>query len=136
MSRTGAALVVGLLAAALAEFLAVAVGGAGHGWVEPATISVVLFFVYPLVLVRLVSRSGKSILGDLGLVAFALVADVLLLGGALGGERDYFLRALDFGTSYGWIAMWLSWQALLCATIIIRLRRRSTLDYSDPARQA
>lgn len=136
MIRAAAALVVGLLMAALAEFLALGVGGAGHGWIAPSAMSIVLFIVYPLVLVRLSSRSGKSIRGDLALGVFALAADVFFLVDILRWETDYVLRVLGSGGSSTWIALWLLWQALVGVTIAIRLRRRGALDRSDPLCQA
>ena len=132
-ARAAAAALPGLLAAAFTLFLASSMAAGGHGWIGPLPISLPLLLVYPLVLMRFVGRSGRSIWVDLALGALALAANAYLLNDTLGSEYEYFRRVLDTGTPYIWVAMWLLWQVLVGVTIAVRLKRRSAPGPFDKA---
>ena len=72
-------IVVGLTLAAITQFIALLLTGAGHGWTAPLRYSLILFLAYPFALVRRADRIGTSILPDVVALGFGIGASLLLI---------------------------------------------------------
>jgi len=78
MSSALKAGLAGVAAAAVAQFVALLLTGAGHGWIRPFWFSLWLWPLLPLTLVRLGQRRRQLAL-DAGLLLLAVVLDVALV---------------------------------------------------------
>ena len=104
----------GILVAALAQFIALLLAGAGHGWNQPFWFSAALWPLLPLVLIR-VKRDAASVdrfTLNLGLLALALVLDVALIIRTVEEGTEYFMGMVATGPLLValWLLLWLSWQ--------------------------
>jgi hypothetical protein len=122
----GAAIFVGLLLAAFTQLIAFILGWGGEGWNAPFFCSPLLFFVYPIVFVRMADRQGTSIGVEAALLAVAALADVFLVAESWLNEYRYFSRVMEVGAPFThvWIALWALWQVLAAVTIGTRIGRR------------
>ena len=118
-----AAVVLGLFAASAAQFLALMLSGAGPGWVTPFFFSLFLWFALPWTAARFrLRRTGRpyGIAADAKLLAAGILLDALLVYSSLAEGLEYYRKAADFAPqlTYGWIALWLSWQVVLTTWLI------------------
>lgn len=111
-------IIAGLVLALVAHFLAVAMAGAGHGWITPFWASFILWIVLPLTFANETPfgryrKSTKRYL--LGLVAAGVAADAALLWATIDEGTQYFWTAIDMATSFSvlWLSIWASWQLLV-----------------------
>jgi len=125
----GLAIVAGLLCAALAQWLAFLMAGAGHGWVAPFFFSHFLFLLYPLAFLRRVTNSG-SLGVDATLVSFGVILDIVLLFMTVSGEAQYFMRVVSLSIApMIWILLWGLWQVVAVSSLLARKRRRDAELY-------
>jgi hypothetical protein len=122
--RTFVAVAIGLALAALAQFVALLMAGAGHGWVTPFWFSPALFVLAPIAFVRVGGR-GKAAPGiEIVLVMVGLALDVALYSAAVAEGVDYFWRVTPF--NWVWLALWSGWQVALAgkvASVLMSARR-------------
>jgi len=106
----------GFLAWLAAQFLALLMTGAGHGWGTPFLVSLPLSVLYPLLVLR-ASRAppGGGIRLELGVAAVALFLDYILWTSILDDEAVFFSRMwkIDSGLVAAWLILWAGWHALL-----------------------
>ena len=98
MSREVVAGVAGVITAAVAQFLAAMISGAGHAWVEPFFFSPAMWVMFPLMFIRVQQhRAGSHGLPALDwlVLLLAIVLDVLLVMTTI--EREEPLLPM-FGT--------------------------------------
>ena len=117
---------IGLVMAILGWIVAMAQAGAGHGWISPIYVSLAMFPLWPLVLVR-IATNGTGIAIDRAILIIALVLDLLLILMTLSEGTHYFLRALGDGVVYIWLVFWLGWQFLAVAALTRRMNIRAGL---------
>lgn len=116
----------GLAIAAIAEFIALLLTGAGHGWLAPLRYSLILFLAYPLALIRRADRTGTSILPDVVALGLGICASLLLIVETRTNEAGIigqFIRVNGVSVIIVWVLLWLGWQALTVHTILRRIRR-------------
>ena len=122
VTKTGA-IVIGLAIAALAQFVAMMLGGAGHGWTMPFLFSVFLFAAWPVTLVRMKPAPGRSFVADVALLLLGVIASLLLLVATMD-EAEYFWRVVELDGGLPlvilWLALWFGWQLLTLANIGLR----------------
>lgn len=123
---------LGLAVAGAAQLLAFALVGAGHGWVSPFFASLILFMTLPFALIRLADRVSLSPIPEAILLGIALIADIWLIAATIGEARN-FQHMLETYPAFvlGWIAIWLSWQALASAALLSRLALRRRVTFLD-----
>jgi hypothetical protein len=112
----------GIAIAAVAQFIAFMLTGAGHGWITPFWFSLSLWLLLPLVLVRLRGRAisgAGSLLRNASLLPLALALDLALIVATFVEGSDqiisgphYFMKVTAAGPMLvvTWIMLWLSWQ--------------------------
>ena len=124
-------LLIGFLCAAAAEFLALFLAGAGHGWVAPLFYSLFLFVPYPYVFLRTVGEIRHWVAADVLLLAAGIVADISLARDTYLHEAIYFVRAMEMPPlAIIWMAIWAAWQ-LVTAYRIYRAFARRGADTAD-----
>ena len=117
----------GLAIAAIAEFLALMLTGAGHGWVAPLRYSLILFLAYPFALVRRADATGTSILPEVVALGLGVCASLLLIVETRTNEAGIigqFIRVNGVSVIIVWVLLWLGWQALTVHTFLRRIGRR------------
>lgn len=123
----------GLCCAVVAQFLAFVFTGAGHGWVTPFFLSGLLWFAYPLVIVRAGlgrSRSRTGCAADWITLIGAVLSNVFLILQTLTEGEHYFWTAIDgLGLPFFimWLATWLGWQVIAATRVWLG---RPSLAYS------
>ena len=133
MSRPIAAAVTGIMFAAIAQFLSILLGGAGHGWVEPFFFSAAMWITLPLMAIRLSRRAAGSdspvewlvLLSGLLLDMLLVISTVFVTG------TEYLLKVMAMGglpLVALWVALWLSWQIAALFLLFCRARRESTTE--------
>lgn len=117
-------ILTGLGCAVVAQFLALGLTGAGHGWVAPFFYSPLLFVAYPIVLARLIQPSRRMIWIEIMLLAAAVAADTYLAANALGSEASYVNRVMAAAPAFLvlWLCLWSAWQPLLIWLLLRGLR--------------
>ena len=124
--REAVAIVAGLAIAAVAEFIALMLAGAGHGWVAAWPFSLILFAAYPAALFRMPIAVGKSAMLDIAMLVVGVVASLLLLA-ATNAEAEYFWKVVHFEDGLQfiivWLLLWFGWQALTLANVVRKRRR-------------
>jgi hypothetical protein len=118
----------GLAIAAIAQFIAIMLTGAGHGWTAPLRYSLILFLAYPFALVRRADRAGTSILPDVVALGLGIGATLLLIVETRTNEAGIigqFIRINGVFVIIVWVLLWLGWQALTVHTILRRVSRRA-----------
>ena len=121
-------IVVGLTLAAITQFIALLLTGAGHGWTAPLRYSLILFLAYPFALVRRADRTGTSILPDVVALGLGVCASLLLIAETWTKEAGIigqFIRVNGIHVVILWVLLWLGWQALTVQTILSRIGRRA-----------
>jgi hypothetical protein len=120
------AVLAGLALAALAQYLALAMAGGGHGWVAPLFYSMLLFIVYPVAFLSRTDTAHPSIAIDVGLLVVAGAADLLLLVQTVTQEGRYFMLVAEMGGPLMafWLVLWCLWQMLALSTLRRRIARR------------
>lgn len=111
--------VLGLLAWALAQAIALGMTGAGHGWVGPFFYSGFLVVLYPLVFIRALGSWRGPIWVDIGVLLVGAVLSVLILNNILVGERRYFLMLWRDAPEF--VAIWLGLCVLWLVIALIPL---------------
>jgi len=115
------AIVAVLLIAAIALFIGVMLGGAGHGWVAPFFYSLGLLVAYPVALVRM-RNAARTPRVDIAMLGVGAGASLLLLLDIRALESDYFWRIVDFDMGlplvFAWLCLWFGWQILVLANAI------------------
>lgn len=103
----------GLFPAMLAEYIALGLAGAGHGWVSPLFCGLILFLAWPATLAVLAIVRRRRRLACALLVGAGLVADAVLALSTLLEGTQYLERVLAVGSPLPvlWILLWLGWQA-------------------------
>jgi hypothetical protein len=116
---------LGLLFWAATQFLALGIGAAGYGWMEPFWLSMALLVLYPLAFVRAfcVTEPWSTIVAGM-LLVIAVTLDALMLGG-LFLHGDIFSKQWNMYPDERWVpllwfALWAGWQLLLLAAWIKR----------------
>lgn len=106
---------IGLSCAIVAQFLALGLTGAGHGWVAPFFCSPLLFITYPLVLARVMEPNRQTIWIEIALLAVAIAADLYLGANALGSEARYVDRMIADAPAFfiPWLCLWWGWQIMV-----------------------
>ena len=128
LQSKGARLWLGFGLAALAQFLAFMLAGAGHGWGAPMFVSMALWFLVPLTLVMAwpTEQTSKLLIALVALIA--LGADALLVNRSLD-ELSYIGRYVQVNGAIGytiiglWLALWFCWQVLLLYSLVARRGR-------------
>ena len=107
-------ILIGASCAAVAQFLALGLAGAGHGWVAPFFYSPLLFVAYPVVLARLADQNRRARWIEVALLAVAIAADLRLVANALGPEAVYINRMMADAPVFlvPWLCLWSAWQIL------------------------
>ena len=112
----------GVVIAAVAQFIALMLTGAGHGWITPFWFSPALWLLMPIVLVRLRNRVPSktgSPLPNVSLLLIALALDIALIIRTFAEGSDQFMNGSDYLMKVAavdpplvmtWILLWLSWQ--------------------------
>jgi hypothetical protein len=119
----GRRIALGLLLAFFAQFLGLMLAGAGHGWVAPLFISIVLWVLWPMTLAIgwPIGRGGRLALA--AMIVAALLADAWLISKSLG-EADYISRYIEINGAVGsliiglWLLLWTIWQAILVCSLV------------------
>lgn len=121
-------ILVGTGCAAIAQFLALGLAGAGHGWVTPFFYSPLLFIAYPVILVRLTEQRRRARWVEVALLAIAIAIDLRLVANALGSEATYFSQVMTDAPVFliPWLCLWSTWQILT-----VRLLLRSFNNAKD-----
>jgi hypothetical protein len=114
----------GLCCAALGQFLALIVAGAGHGWNAPLTFSLALFLLFPAALVAQVDQEASSFVAEMAMLGVGIGLDLLLLVNILGTESSYFQTAMRTAGLFPilWLGLWIAWQVLVALSLWRRLR--------------
>jgi hypothetical protein len=114
------AIVVGVLIAALATFIALVLAGAGHGWFAPLRYSILVFGAYPVTLFRTANRPSNSAAGDIVLLVFGAAASLVLYLDVRVNEPIYFWKAVDIGlpSLLIWLLLWFGWQFVTIANLV------------------
>lgn len=123
------AALAGLIPALLATYLALFLGGGGHGWTAPFFHSFLLLVTWPLLCAGIASRGRRRwVLCRLVLVG-AVAAD-LTLALLTGVEGEYFVRALDTTpwAAWGWLALWVGVQAGALGVLLAMRREVAEVD--------
>ena len=121
-------IVAGLAIAAVTEFIALMLAGAGHGWLAPLRYSLILFLADPFALVRRADSAGASILPDVVALGLGIGASLLLIADTRTNEAGIigqFIRINGASVIIVWVLLWLGWQALTVHTIQRRVSRRA-----------
>lgn len=115
MKRNG--VVLGLVLAAVAQFLAFMLAGAGHGWTAPFFVSAALWILIPATLWMASIANGNRPL-MLSIAAVTVAADTWLITRSID-ESSYISRYVDINGALGiliillWLGLWSFWQPLL-----------------------
>lgn len=114
------AIFVGLLIAVLAEYLALMLAGAGHGWGAPLRYSLLLFVAYPIALARISNSTRASVAVDAAMFVVGAGASFRLFQNIRETEAEYFWKLVDAGLPIVilWLAIWFGWQALTVANAL------------------
>lgn len=114
---------IGLLVGLFANFAAVALAGAGHGWCSPLSVSWIAVITGPLAGVAW--ARGNRLLA-LTLLVFLLAADCLLVTMTFREGTRYFLKSWNHGdvTVVVWAGAWLYGQVFAVAALIAPYRPR------------
>lgn len=126
--KTGWLIALGLGIAFIGQFIALGLGGAGHGWVTPFWASILLWPAYPVILVRTrkISLAGfGSLKIEIPILLLAAIADVGLVHMTKNEGVEYFWKVVRFeGWTIVcvWISIWLGWQGIAVANLM-RIRR-------------
>ena len=131
MKKAGA-IIAGLLTAFVGQFLALGMAGAGHGWITPFWVSLILWVAYPKVLVRSFRVPDQRTMGvELVTLFAALAGDAILVLMTLEEGMEYFEKIVRIEGSVsavlwigGWIAIWLGWQLIALLNLVRPLARR------------
>jgi hypothetical protein len=120
----GAALFGGLALASL-QFGALMLNAMGEGWGTPYLPTLLQFFAYPILFLRLRDREDTSILADVVLILLGAAADVLIVLGTQG-ELYYFNRVYNTASLliFLWGGFWLFWQILALVSLARHMARR------------
>lgn len=115
IGRRAIAIFFAIGGAALAHYIALALGGAGHGWTQPFFFSFALWLLLPLTAIRAGNRkSGRSeaAAANISLAALALILDVALVVSTKVSGDEHFENVANLFPPLvmAWIAIWLSWQ--------------------------
>lgn len=122
---------LGLALAALAQLLGLFLASAGHGWVAPLYISVLLWVLLPVTLsvawpLEPVTRGSQANL--LVLAVIGLGADAVLIDRTID-EAGHLAHYVEINGAVGllligiWLCLWLSWQAMICWALVDSRRR-------------
>jgi hypothetical protein len=113
------AIIGGLVYALICEFIAILVGGAGHGWVTPFFFGLSGIVLFPFVFwaTMVAKDSGQTKLATQGIAA-AVVIDVLIFFATISEGIEYFERVGAF--AWLWILFWLAGQAPLLWAISVK----------------
>lgn len=120
---TGRRIALGLLLAFFAQFLGFLLAGAGHGWVAPLFISIVLWVLWPMTLAVAWPIGSRSRMASVTMLAAALSADLWLVSKSIG-EADYISRYVEVNGALGlliiifWLCLWTVWQAILVWSLV------------------
>ena len=116
------AILIGLACAALAQFLALLLAGAGHGWITPFYASIALWALIPLSFLFASREYEGRKLPLLALLVAAAGSDIALLVATRNEGVEYFYRMLlgsSLSFTFVWLALWFSWQIV----VVIALAR-------------
>jgi hypothetical protein len=106
--------VLGLALAMIAQFIALLMTGAGHGWITPFWFAPLLFVLNPIAFVRVAGRrKGGTI--DILLIALAVMLDVALYAKTAAEGVAYFWRVSPF--NWLWLALWSAWPIAVAANL-------------------
>jgi hypothetical protein len=117
------AIVAAFVIAALAEYIALLVAGAGHGWLAPLKYSLILFVLYPVAMFRRLDEGGTTIMFDRAMLFVGVGASLLLVADTVANESDSFPNIVN---AYGlvvmvWMFLWVGWLIPTAARMIGRL---------------
>jgi len=130
--KKAGAIIAGLLIAFVGQFLALGMAGAGHGWITPFWVSLILWVAYPKVLVRSFRVPDQRTMGvELVTLFAALAGDAILVLMTLEEGVEYFEKIVRIEESVSavlwigsWIAIWLGWQLIALLNLVRPLARR------------
>lgn len=118
---------LGVLLWLIAQVMGLGLTGAGHGWYGAFFFSLPLVVLYPLVFVRAVSSKAGPRDADVGILAAAIVLDLLLLGNIFSWDNGYFMQMWNFDSTFVmiWLALWAGWQVVFVATLLKKSLNRT-----------
>lgn len=130
---TAVRIVIGLACAAIAQFVGLLLGGAGHGWVTPFFASAALWVLLPIGFVFATPSTGyaasrKPML--IALAVIAVIANVGLIFTTIDQGTEYFSKVFQLSPPFvlGWMALWISWQIGIIWTLAAGPRDHETFD--------
>ncbi|CAN5532481.1 hypothetical protein BH10PSE14_BH10PSE14_19920 [soil metagenome] len=121
-----AAIGLGLALAALTQWVAFVCAAFGEGWNTPFYYSLVLFILYPIVVLRLFGNTAVVPAAEIVLLAMAFLMDVAIVSATLSEGTQYFWHIEPF--NWIWIALWSSWQVGALASMTLILTRQPSED--------
>jgi hypothetical protein len=106
-----------------AQFLALLLSGAGHGWTTPFFVTLSLWVLFPATFVVATTDGPQTLRAMIVLAVIALGADALLINGTLA-EREILPLYVQVNGAVGlsiiglWLAIWLFWQGVLVKAML------------------
>lgn len=116
---------IGVLVGLFSLYVALAMTGAGHGWVTPFFFSLACPILFPLAAVRLARADRGGVGMSVAIVILAVVLDLLLLNATISEGVGYMHRV--GGIAWLWLSLWALWQVVALATLVLQgmaMRRR------------
>lgn len=128
--RTGkkaAAILLGLILAAVAQSFAFVLAWGGEGWNGPFIVSLPLFLIYPAVLSRLAHRGHGSAWVEMLLLILGAALNAFLIWDSLALEEYYFRSVWNGGAAdlflNIWLLLWVLWPMAILVNIASQLLR-------------
>ena len=116
----GLAIIGGFIFAGMAQFIAFAMTGAGHGWMLPFLVSASMFLLYPIALLRLGDKESTNRRPEAALLLVGALLDLVLLLDAFGSYHPFGLSGLTPALEI-WLLFWLGWQIIAARMLWYRL---------------
>src|ERR1700733_14892697 len=97
-------IVLGVLLATLGEYVALAMTGAGEGWISPTLYSTAMFITYPYALVILRYPRDKAAIWDWMALGLAAILDIFLAMVTVSSELGPFM--VLGAVAWFWLLLW------------------------------
>ncbi len=104
----------------ITQALGLGLTGAGHGWYGAFLFSIPLIILYPLAFIRAFCSKAESVEVEAGILAGAVVLDLMLVTNIFSGDNGYFMQMWRFeaGGIMIWLGLWAGWQILLVGSLL------------------